>query len=63
MQIKIKIEKLFFYDQKQKVGLLELFETLYFGKSEGGNMKNALKKSFFWGFGCLSLQIETTFFS
>ena len=25
-------------------------------------MKNALKKSFFGGFGCLSLQIETTFF-
>ena len=57
---KSKLRKIFYYDQKQKVGLLESYQTLYFGKSEG-DMINDLKKSFFGGFDCLSLQIETTF--
>ena len=51
MQIKIKIEKLFVYDQKQKFGLSEFYETLYFGKSEGGGvLKKRPKKTVFQGF-------------
>ena len=50
MQIKIKIEKLFVYDQKQKFGLSESYQTVYFGKSEGGVLKKRPKKTVFGGF-------------
>ena len=48
MQIKIKIEEIFSYDQKQKFGLLESYQILYLGKPVGV-LKQRPKKPYLGG--------------